>query len=183
MLIYCQWTAWIFSGCVLEGIWAGKHKKEKRQGGWNSTEEFVFTDWQFFVFYRNKFLGLRQSLFSWGELVFTISESHWQIVMFFPECVMKIVLCAQHDCVKQIVQHLFLWYQIQNLTFNLIYVLHCILYSIVFMMVLLIISIFVSELQRRSFEQMWSLSIVQMHKNRKKLYIFHYSNTFTFFGV
>lgn len=111
------------------------------------------------------------------------SESHWQMVMFFPECVMKILLFAQHDCVKQIVQHLFLWYQIQNLNRNLIYVLHCIPYSIVFMMVLLIISIFVSELQRRSFKQMWSLSIVQMHKNRKKLYTFHYSNTFTFFGV
>lgn len=54
------------------------------------------------------------------------SESHWQMVMFFPECVMKILLFAQHDCVKQIVQHLFLWYQIQNLNSNLIYVLHCI---------------------------------------------------------
>ena len=114
----------------------------------------MFTDWQFFVFYRNKFLGLRQSGFSWGELVFYYFRKSLTNADVFHECVMKILLCAQHDCVKQIVQHLFLWYQIQDLNSNLIYVLHCVLYFIVLMMILLNILIFVSEGQRRSFEQM-----------------------------
>lgn len=103
-LIYCQWTAWIFSGCVLEDIWEGRNKKAE------SLEFYltVHTMWHeifgrlcvhrlaILCVLQEQIFGTQTKWVFMGGISFYDFRKSLTNRDVFHECVMEILVCAQH---------------------------------------------------------------------------------------